>query len=136
MRPPAQVSQALTGRLPAHLPWATWTWLAACALGRAASAGAQTVTPPSIAIPSASPVCSESPVVERVCVQLPAASTASKVDVFGLFDDTGSFQDIIPTLTQVFGVLVGELATALPSVDFGFGVGSFRGLRWSGLHLQ
>lgn len=26
MRPPAQVSQALTGRLPAHLPWATWTW--------------------------------------------------------------------------------------------------------------
>ena len=125
MRPPAQVSQAVTGRLPSHLPWAARTWLAAGALVWAASAGAQTVTPPSIAITSASPVCSESPVVERVCVELPAVSTASKVDIFGLFDDTASFEAIIPTLTQVFGLLVGELEAALPGVDFGFGVGRF-----------
>ncbi len=88
-------------------------------------AAAQTVTPPSVVIGSDSPLCSMSSAVTRVCIQLPPATTASKIDFFGLFDDTTSFQDIVPTLAGVFSVLVGELETALPGVDFAFGVGRF-----------
>jgi hypothetical protein len=86
---------------------------------------AQTVTPSALAVDAGSPVCSASSVVEHVCVQLPPATTANKIDFFGLFDDTSSFQDIVPTLAAVFTQLVGELETALPGVDFGFGVGRF-----------
>ncbi len=88
-------------------------------------AGAQVVTPTSLAIGSDSPVCSASTAVEHVCVQLPPAATATKIDFFGLFDDTSSFEAIIPTLADVFTVFVGELEAALPGVEFGFGVGRF-----------
>ena len=100
-------------------------WLLAAFTLGCGAAEAQTVSPASLAIGSGSPVCSASTAVERVCVQLPPAVTATKIDFFGLFDDTGSFQDIVPTLGEVFTLLVGELETALPGVDFGFGVGRF-----------
>ena len=48
-----------------------------------------------------------------------------KVDVFFLFDDTGSFAPFVRTVTSIFGGLVGDLETALPGVEFGFGVGRF-----------
>src|SRR5262245_26281605 len=86
------------------------------------AAGAQTVSPPSLTIGSGSPVCSVSSTVTRVCVQRPAVS---KIDFFGLFDDTTSFEPIVPTLAGVFTLLVPELEAAFPGVDFGFGVGRF-----------
>ena len=88
-------------------------------------AEAQVVTPASLAIGSSSPVCSESSEVAHVCLQLPPATTATRIDFFGLFDDTTSFEPIIPTLGDVFLLLVGELEAALPGVEFGFGVGRF-----------
>src|SRR5262249_61199883 len=98
--------------------------LAAVMLGWG-GAEAQVVTPASLAIGSSSPVCSASSGVAHVCVQLPPATTATKIDFFGLFDDTTSFEPIIPMLGDVFLLLVGELEAALPGVEFGFGVGRF-----------
>src|SRR5262245_24693745 len=60
----------------------------------------------------------------RLCTA-PARHALSKIDVFALFDDTGSFEPIIPTLGNLFLQLVGEVEAALPGVDFGFGVGRF-----------
>src|SRR5262249_36106550 len=60
----------------------------------------------------------------RLCTA-PARYALSKIDVFALFDDTGSFEPIIPTLANLFLQLVGEVEAGLPAVDFGFGVGRF-----------
>lgn len=60
------------------------------------------------------------------------AQTASKVDVFLLFDDTGSFSTFTPTVTNLFSELATALESALPNVDFGFGVGRFKDFGGSG----
>ena len=48
---------------------------------------------------------------------------APNVDVFLLFDDTGSFEETIPTVVNEFPRIIDELQTELPGVNFGFGVG-------------
>lgn len=117
----SQDSRSLRRSYPVVLP------LLVCvvALGIARSARAQVVTPAAISIVEPSPVCSEGSVVEQACIALPPAAIIDKVDVFFLFDDTGSFAGFVPTVTGIFSSLVSDLETAVPGVEFGFGVGRF-----------
>lgn len=82
------------------------------------------MTPAGIGI-AGGPVCAGGSEVRTVQVALPPAGTASKVDVFLLFDDTGSFARFVPAVRSIFTDLVGALEAALPGVEFGFGVGRF-----------
>ena len=52
-------------------------------------------------------------------------NSSQQVDVFLLFDDTGSFAGTAPLLIDEFSNVVSQLQTNLPNVDFGFGVGRF-----------
>lgn len=61
----------------------------------------------------------------EVCITLPPDTTTTLVDIFLLFDDTGSFEDDIPELQSVFADVVSDLQASLPSVDFAFGVGRY-----------
>lgn len=54
------------------------------------------------------------------------AQPVSKVDIFFLFDETGSFSTFAPQVTGVFSELSNDLETSLPGIEFGFGVGSFK----------
>ena len=101
------------------------TVLAAASLISIAGAFAQTITPPSIVLPAASPVCSGASVEQEACIEFPPAATVRKVDVFFLLDDTGSFSDVAVTIGMLFEQLVTDLETALPGIEFGFGVGRF-----------
>ncbi len=47
------------------------------------------------------------------------------VDVFLLFDDTGSFKGTAPQLASAFPQLIDNLRRSLTNVDLGFGVGRF-----------
>lgn len=47
------------------------------------------------------------------------------VDVFLLFDDTGSFSSTAPQLATAFPQVITNLQRNLPNVDLGFGVGRF-----------
>src|SRR5215510_5474744 len=85
---------------------------------------AQSVTPPGITI-SGGAVCSGGSQTFPVSITLPPAAVVDKVDVFFLFDDTGSFAGFVPTVTSIFSGLVTSLEAALPGVNFGFGVGRF-----------
>jgi hypothetical protein len=70
-------------------------------------------------------VCGGASEADRVCLQLPPASIVDKVDVFFLFDDTGSFQNFVPSVSDIFASLVADLEQQVPGVEFGFGVGRF-----------
>jgi Ca2+-binding RTX toxin-like protein len=48
-----------------------------------------------------------------------------QIDVFLLFDDTGSFAFASPTLSTAFPQLISTLQTNFPTASFGFGVGRF-----------
>ncbi|MEL6430080.1 MAG: hypothetical protein AAFU73_16555 [Planctomycetota bacterium] len=106
------MSNALTGTLPA------------LAVVLAPAALAQTVSPTMIESKNG-PLCSGSPETYNVCITFPPDSTTELVDVFLLFDDTGSFASQVPAVTSVFNSVVSDLQAALPSVDFAFGVGRF-----------
>jgi len=84
----------------------------------------QTTSPDSISIVSGL-VCEGGSETFPVSITLPPDTIIDKVDVFFLFDDTGSFAGFVPTVTTIFSGLVGSLETALPAVSFGFGVGRF-----------
>ncbi len=45
------------------------------------------------------------------------------VDVFLLFDDTGSFVGNSPIVRAAFPTIISQLQAALPGADLGFGVG-------------
>jgi hypothetical protein len=61
-----------------------------------------------------------------VSLTLPTAgSLTDKVDVFLLFDDTGSFTANSPIVRAAFPQIIAALQAAMPGVDFGFGVGRF-----------
>jgi len=94
-------------------------------VGWDAAGSAQTLTPPSISISPPSPVCSMSNDSTQACITLPPLSILPNVDVFLLFDDTGSLEPFVPTVNAIFTDLVTDLETALPGVTFGFGVGRF-----------
>lgn len=55
----------------------------------------------------------------------PAGSLSNMVDVFLLFDDTGSFTANSPIVRAAFPQNIASLQAALPLVDLGFGVGRF-----------
>ena len=98
-------------------------WAATVAI--APIAHAQEIDPPTISILEPSPVCSDGSVTEEACITLPPIAILDKVDVFFLFDDTGSFAGLAPSVITIFSSLVNDLETALPGVEFGFGVGRF-----------
>jgi hypothetical protein len=61
-----------------------------------------------------------------VSLTLPnTGALTNKVDVFLLFDDTGSFTMNSPIVRAAFPQIISTLQAALPTVDFGFGVGRF-----------
>lgn len=84
---------------------------------------AQTTSPPGISINPGSPVCLNGRASYPVSITLPPSAVNSKVDVFFLFDDTGSFEPFVPQVRNIFSNLVTSLETSLPGVEFGFGVG-------------
>ncbi len=84
----------------------------------------QTALPDSIFIDSGA-ICTGGSETFPVKITLPPDSIIDEVDVFFLFDDTGSFASFVLTVTGIFSGLVGSLETALPTVEFGFGVGRF-----------
>ncbi|MFN7866939.1 MAG: tandem-95 repeat protein [Planctomyces sp.] len=64
--------------------------------------------------------------LHNVSLTLPAlGSLSTMVDVFLLFDDTGSFTANSPIVRAAFPDIIARLQTALPGVDLGFGVGRF-----------
>lgn len=54
------------------------------------------------------------------------AQPISKVDIFFLFDETGSFSTFAPQVIGIYNDLVRDLESNLPGIEFGFGVGSFK----------
>lgn len=63
---------------------------------------------------------------QTVTLTLPGTGTLTNlVDVFLLFDDTGSFTSNSPIVRAAFPTIIDTLQTALPGIDLGFGVGRF-----------
>jgi VCBS repeat-containing protein len=63
---------------------------------------------------------------QTVSLTLPnAGSISNMVDVFLLFDDTGSFTANSPIVRAAFPTIISTLQASLPGVDLGFGVGRF-----------
>ena len=91
----------------------------------APSAVAQTIVPTNIDVGAGSPVCDGGSEEFPVSITLPPGGVADKVDVFLLFDDTGSFAGFVPTVADIFSGLVTDLESTVPGVEFGFGVGRF-----------
>ena len=81
--------------------------------------------PREITLAPSSPVCAGGAETIPVSISFPPGSVVDKVDVFLLFDDTGSFAGRVPSVTGIFSQLVTQLQTALPDISFGFGVGRF-----------
>lgn len=63
--------------------------------------------------------------VARIPVSVVVESNIPKVDIFLLFDDTGSFASTAPQLANLFPEVINRVTLSLPTVDFGFGVGRF-----------
>lgn len=63
---------------------------------------------------------------ETVSLTLPGSGgITNMVDVFLLFDDTGSFTNNSPIVRAAFPQIIASLQSSLPGIDFGFGVGRF-----------
>ncbi len=63
---------------------------------------------------------------QTVTITLPGSGgLTNMVDVFLLFDDTGSFTFNSPIVRGAFPTIMTSLQTSLPGVDLGFGVGRF-----------
>lgn len=63
---------------------------------------------------------------ETVSITLPnTGAVTNLVDVFLLFDDTGSFVNNSPLVRAAFPTIITQLQAALPGIDLGFGVGRF-----------
>ncbi|MBI1309703.1 tandem-95 repeat protein [bacterium] len=61
---------------------------------------------------------------QTVSLTLPTTGAlTSMVDVFLLFDDTGSFTSNSPIVRAAFPNIISQLQTRLPGIDLGFGVG-------------
>jgi hypothetical protein len=61
---------------------------------------------------------------ETVSLTLPTTGALTNlVDVFLLFDDTGSFTSNSPIVRAAFPNIISTLTTRLPGIDLGFGVG-------------
>ena len=63
---------------------------------------------------------------QTVSITLPnTGALTNLVDVFLLFDDTGSFTNNSPIVQAAFPEIMAQLQAALPGIDLGFGVGRF-----------
>jgi hypothetical protein len=63
---------------------------------------------------------------QTVSLTLPTTGALTNmVDVFLLFDDTGSFTNNSPIVRAAFPQIISSLQAALPGLDLGFGVGRF-----------
>ncbi|HEX3356625.1 MAG TPA: SdrD B-like domain-containing protein [Tepidisphaeraceae bacterium] len=63
---------------------------------------------------------------DTVSLTLPSTgSITNEVDVFLLFDDTGSFTSNSPIVRAAFPQIISSLQAALPGTDLAFGVGRF-----------
>lgn len=63
---------------------------------------------------------------QTVSITLPnTGALTNLVDVFLLFDDTGSFTNNSPIVRAAFPDIINQLQAALPGIDLGFGVGRF-----------
>ncbi len=63
---------------------------------------------------------------QTVSITLPnTGALTNLVDVFLLFDDTGSFTNNSPIVRAAFPDIISQLQTSLPGIDLGFGVGRF-----------
>ncbi len=63
---------------------------------------------------------------QTVSITLPTAGALTNlVDVFLLFDDTGSFVNNSPLVRSAFPAIIAQLQATLPGIDLGFGVGRF-----------
>ncbi len=61
---------------------------------------------------------------QTVSLTLPnTGALTNLVDVFLLFDDTGSFTNNSPIVRSAFPDIISQLQTSLPGIDLGFGVG-------------
>ena len=61
---------------------------------------------------------------QMVSITLPnTGSLSDMVDVFLLFDDTGSFTGNSPIVRSAFPTIISQLTAALPGANLGFGVG-------------
>ncbi len=61
---------------------------------------------------------------QSVSLTLPnTGALTNLVDVFLLFDDTGSFVNNCPIIRAAFPDIISQLQTSLPGIDLGFGVG-------------
>jgi hypothetical protein len=64
--------------------------------------------------------------LQNVSLTLPGTGSLSTlVDVFLLFDDTGSFTANSPIVRAAFPTIISTLQTSLPGIDLAFGVGRF-----------
>jgi VCBS repeat-containing protein len=64
--------------------------------------------------------------LQTVSLTLPGTGTLTNlVDVFLLFDDTGSFTSNSPIVRAAFPTIISSLQASLPGIDLGFGVGRF-----------
>ena len=65
-------------------------------------------------------------VSQTVSITLPNTGTITNlVDVFLLFDDTGSFTSNSPIVRSAFPTIISSLQASLPGIDLGFGLGRF-----------
>ncbi|MBX3420035.1 MAG: hypothetical protein KF752_00625 [Pirellulaceae bacterium] len=63
---------------------------------------------------------------QNVTITLPGSGGLTNlVDVFLLFDDTGSFTYNSPIVRSAFPLIMAQLQSLLPGIDLGFGVGRF-----------
>ena len=93
-------------------------------LALAAPASAQTLDPPFITS-IGGPLCGGGSSAQNVSITLPSSSSAGRIDVFLLFDDTGSFADEVPTVVEIFRRVVTALQAQVPTADIAYGVGRF-----------
>ncbi len=63
--------------------------------------------------------------LQSISLTLPDTAISNMVDVFLLFDDTGSFTSNSPIVRSAFPSIISSLQSSLTGVDLGFGVGRF-----------
>ncbi|MGH9347828.1 MAG: MopE-related protein, partial [Vicinamibacterales bacterium] len=96
-----------------------------CVFNTSSCTGTGATEPSAIFFGPESAVCTSGAETRPVSIVFPPAAVVDKVDVFFLFDDTGSFAGRVPTVTGIFNSLVTDLQAALPGISLGFGVGRF-----------
>ncbi len=96
-----------------------------CILQTGSCLGSGAIDPSEIVLEPSSAVCVGGSETVPATITFPPTSVVDRVDVFLLFDDTGSFAGRVPQVRNIFNQLVGDLQAGLPEISFSFGVGRF-----------